>query len=593
MLGIGIESSWPLASAYLVDRVILDGELSLAQKASRIAWIGSALGVLSFINAGLTWLRSRLMQVYHLELGFTLRSQLFRQILHLPLSELAEMKTGGILTRLSGDVDNTTGLLQNGVLNPALAALRLLVALTIVFCLDYRIAMLVVVVLPPLLSLQLTRSRRIRWIWRSIGQDRQDVDGRVSEGLGGVRIVRGFRRERGEMLAYMVGLHTAMRKQLLATRLQRLASTGWELTVPVAQLVIVCFGGYLVAQKQTTMGALIALQAYTYRLLEPVLHIANSLSDTQRGLASMDRVHEMLDKPREKPDLPGAVEAPSVVHEIAFSRVGFAYRPGHEVIVDFDLRVTGGSVIALTGASGSGKTTLTDLVARFHDPNRGAIRVNGIDLRQIKLQSYRKLLGVVPQEVFLFDGSIRDNIAYGRPQATLEEIEGAAKRANAHEFIARLPEGYDSVIGERGVKLSGGQRQRLSIARAILANPQILILDEATSNLDSESEQLIQESMKELLRGRTTFVIAHRLSTVVHADLIVVLDRGHIAETGTHPELMRRKGLYFAMVERQQWDAALTSPWDPQLRSAKQAPRFHRIETHVEEVLDSDRASSR
>ncbi len=231
--------------------------------------------------------------------------------------------------------------------------------------------------------------------------------------------------------------------------------------------------------------------------------------------------------------------------------MSFEYRNGTPVIRDFNLTVPGGAVVALVGPSGAGKTTLTDLVARFNDPTSGAIRLNGIDLRQVRLREYRRLLAVVQQEVFLFDGTIADNIAYGRRHVNRAMIEDAARRANADEFIVKLPEGYDTLIGERGFKLSGGQRQRLSIARAILADPQILILDEATSNLDTESEQLIQASLAGLFKGRTTFVIAHRLSTVTHADIIVAMEHGRIVEAGNHSDLMAKQGFYYAMVERQ------------------------------------------
>jgi ATP-binding cassette subfamily B protein/subfamily B ATP-binding cassette protein MsbA len=262
-------------------------------------------------------------------------------------------------------------------------------------------------------------------------------------------------------------------------------------------------------------------------------------------------VFEVLAMPNDKPDRPDARDAPPIVQEIRFEDVSFEYRDGQPVVRDCNVVVASGSVIALVGRSGAGKTTVTDLVARFHDPTRGRILLNGEDIRGFRLATYRNLLAIVQQDVFLFDGSVRDNIAYGRHDATEVEIEDAARRANAHEFIVRLPETYDTFIGERGVKLSGGQQQRLAIARAILASPQILILDEATSNLDTESEQLIQASMSTLLAGRTTFVIAHRLSTVRRADLILLMEEGRVIERGTHDELMSARGVYYDMVQRQ------------------------------------------
>jgi ATP-binding cassette subfamily B protein/subfamily B ATP-binding cassette protein MsbA len=294
-----------------------------------------------------------------------------------------------------------------------------------------------------------------------------------------------------------------------------------------------------------------AFQWYTFLLLNPVWSIVNSFSELQRSLAAMERVFEVLAMEDDKPDRPNAIVAPRVVHEIRFENVEFEYREGRPVVRDFNVAVPGGSVVALVGRSGAGKTTVTDLAARFHDPTHGRILVNGVDIRDMKLRTYRDLLAIVQQDVFLFDGSVSDNIAYGRHNATEADIEDAARRANAHEFIVRLPERYDTFIGERGVKLSGGQCQRLAIARALLASPQILILDEATSNLDTESEQLIQASMSTLLAGRTTFVIAHRLSTVRRADLILLMEEGRVIERGTHEQLMQERGTYYDMVRRQ------------------------------------------
>ena len=551
LVGIAIDMVWPLVSAYLIDRVILAKSLPVSTKVGELT--GFALGMMGLLmfGSGLSWLRAVRMQLLNSTLAFRLRASLFHRVLRLPMSELNEMKTGGILSRLSSDVDATTGLLQQALMSPVLASLRLLVTLCIIFTLNWRIAAAVILIMPPILLAQNLWARRIRRIWKSMGQDRQEIDARVSEGLSGVRIVRGFGREQREELAYTVGHHTVIRKQLLATRSQRSVALIWELILPLGQVTIVAFGGFLVVKGMATVGILIAFQGYMWRLMEPAMQISSSINETQRGLAAAERVFDVLDKPEEKPDLPGAVVAPERVEEVRFEKVSFAYRPDVTVLRDLDLTVPGGSVVALVGASGAGKTTVTDLLARFYDPTGGRILLNGIDLRQIRLKSFRSLLGIVQQEVFLFDGSVRENIAYGRIHATDDEVLDAARRANADEFILRLPEGYDTMIGERGVKLSGGQRQRLSIARALLADPQILILDEATSNLDTESEQLIQASLDELLRDRTTFVIAHRLSTVTHADQIVVLDAGVVVEQGTHHELMRRGGRYADMVARQ------------------------------------------
>ncbi|HYQ14125.1 MAG TPA: ABC transporter ATP-binding protein [Polyangiaceae bacterium] len=551
LFGIAIDMVWPLVSAHLIDHVILKHDLSVAQKTGQL--FGFALGMsgLLLVGAGLSWLRTLRLQLLNSQLAFRLRSTLFHRVLRLPMSELNEMKTGGILSRLSNDVDGTTGLLQQALLSPLLATLRLLATLTIIFSLNWRMASAVLLVLPPILLVQNLWARKIRVIWKSMGQDRQEIDARVSEGLSGVRIVRGFGREQREELAYMVGHHTVIRKQMLATRTQRSVALIWELLLPIGQVTIIAFGGFLVVRGLATVGTLIAFQGYMWRLLEPAMQLSSSINETQRGLASMDRVFDVLDKAEEKPDVPGAVLAPARVEEIRFDHVSFSYRADLPVVRDFDLTVPGGSVVALVGASGAGKTTVTDLLARFYDPSAGRILLNGIDLRDIRLKSFRSRLGIVQQEVFLFDGSVRENIAYGRIQASEEEVLDAARRANADEFIRRLPEGYDTLIGERGVKLSGGQRQRLSIARALLADPQILILDEATSSLDTESEQLIQASLDELLRDRTTFVIAHRLSTIAHADIIVVLEAGVIVEQGTHLELLRRGGRYADMVARQ------------------------------------------
>jgi ATP-binding cassette subfamily B protein/subfamily B ATP-binding cassette protein MsbA len=406
-------------------------------------------------------------------------------------------------------------------------------------------------VIPGAMLMSFVFSRRIRPIYRAVRKDVEEIDGRVGETFSGIRVVRAFGREKRELLDYMRGRHSVLRKELFAQRRELFLWTGWGLLISSVNVVITWYGGYLNIVANASIGDIMAFQWYMFLLLNPVWNIVNSFSELQRSLAAMERVFEVLAMPDDKPDRPDARPAPRLVHEIAFENVEFEYREGRPVVRDFNVTVPGGSVVALVGRSGAGKTTVTDLVARFHDPTTGRILVNGSDIRDFRLKTYRDLLAIVQQDVFLFDGSARDNIAYGRHNATDAEVEDAARRANAHEFIDKLPERYDTFVGERGVKLSGGQQQRLAIARAILASPQILILDEATSNLDTESEQLIQASMAALLAGRTTFVIAHRLSTVRRANLILLMEDGRIIERGTHEELMAARGTYYEMVLRQ------------------------------------------
>jgi len=365
IVGIGIDMVWPLASAYLIDRVVLNSSLSSAQKQTLIVEVALGMVLLFGLGAALNWARTSSLQIMSSRFCFQLRQSLFQRVLRLPLSELDEMTTGGILSRLSTDVDSTAGLLQQALLSPLLAGLRLIVTVSIVFSLNSIMAAVLLLVLPPVMLVQLRYSRRLRPIWRSLAQDRQDIDGRVSEGLAGVRVVRAFRREKLEELAYTQGHHTVMRKQLLATQVQRGIASIWELLLPLAQLVIVGFGGYLVIQGKTSVGVLVAFQAYIWRVFDPILQIANSISGTQRGLAALDRVCEVLDRPAELPDVDGAVNAPPVVNELRFEHVSFAYGRAGPVIIDFSLTVKGGSVVALVGPSGAGKTTLTDLLARF------------------------------------------------------------------------------------------------------------------------------------------------------------------------------------------------------------------------------------
>ena len=551
LVAAGLQMIEPLFMRYIIDNVLLATGLDAAERLRRLNIAGATfLGVIIISNC-IGMVKDYRQRLLNVRVMLSFRRALFQRLLHLPLPKLWEMKTGGILSRLTGDVDTTTGLLQMAVVSPAISVIRLVIAMSVLFSLNWRLALTALAIIPGVVLMSFTLARRVRPIYRSLRKDAEVIDGRVGETFSGIRVVRAFRREKRELLDYLVGRHTVLRKELFAHRRELILWTSWGLLLGGINVVIVWYGGYLNVVGGATVGDIMAFQWYTFLLLNPVWAIVNSFSELQRSLAAMERVFEVLGMENDKPDRPDAREAPRQVREIRFEHVEFEYREGRPVVRDFNVIVPGGTVVALVGRSGAGKTTVTDLVARFHDPTRGRILLNGTDIRDFRLRSYRDLLAIVQQEVFLFDGSVRDNIAYGRVEATDEEIEDAAKRANAHEFIARLPEGYDTFVGERGVKLSGGQCQRLAIARAVLASPQILILDEATSNLDTESEQLIQASMAALLAGRTTFMIAHRLSTIRRADLILLMEDGEVIERGNHEELMAARGTYHAMVVRQ------------------------------------------
>jgi len=541
----------PLFMRFIIDRVLLNKGLDAPARLHRLQLAGVAFLAVIIVSNSFGALKDYRQRLLNVGVMLSLRRSLFDRLLHLPLPKLWDMKTGGILSRLTGDIDTTTGLLQMAIVSPAVSIIRLILAVAVLVSLNWRLALTALAIIPGVVLMSLTFARRVRPIYRSLRKDAEAIDGRVGETFSGIRIVRAFRAETRELLDYLRGRHTVLRKELFAHRRELVLWTSWALLLSGVNVVIVWYGGYLNIIGRASIGDIMAFQWYTFLLLNPVWSIVNSFSELQRSLAAMERVFELLATEADKPDRPEAQDAPRLVREIRFENVEFEYVQDRPVVRDFDVAVSAGSVIALVGRSGAGKTTVTDLVARFHDPTRGRIVLNGSDIRDFRLRTYRDLLAIVQQDVFLFDGSVRDNIAYARHDATDADVEDAARRANAHEFIIKLPDQYDTFIGERGVKLSGGQQQRLAIARAILASPQILILDEATSNLDTESEQLIQASMATLLAGRTTFVIAHRLSTIRRADLILVMEEGRVIERGTHQQLMDARGGYYSMVLRQ------------------------------------------
>lgn len=487
------------------------------------------------------------------------RAKVFEHLSTLPLHKLSALKSGGVSSILRDDAGIVGEMLFSVLYNPLRALATLVGGLAAMAILDWRMLLGGLILLPAVWITHRTWIARIRPVYSAVKAARTNTDAQATEAFAGMRIVRAFDRRRGEAVRFAKNNHFMARQEMLVWWWSRIIEMIWMLIIPACTAIALAYGGSRVIEGKLTVGDIGAFLTYLGMILGPMELLVGTASQLQNGLAGWDRCLDILE---EKPELtaesqagvptPVILQKPLVRGEVRFTDVSFTYPAGKEpVLSGINLHIPAGTTVALVGASGSGKTTLCNLVARFFDPSEGRIELDGVDLRSIDVGSYRRLLGIVEQDVFLFDGTVADNIAFADRDAPMARIIAAAEAANAHEFIQKLDKGYDTIIGERGVRLSGGQKQRVAIARALLADPKLLILDEATSNLDTQSERLIQASLSELMRERTSFVIAHRLSTIRDAGLIVVLRSGRIAEMGTHEELLERKGDYFAMLQVQ------------------------------------------
>ncbi|MEZ6090656.1 MAG: ABC transporter ATP-binding protein [Pirellulaceae bacterium] len=554
----------PAATKLAIDCVLTDPPKPMPWFLQSIPWPSDKMTLLiwiALIAAAFTacatviqlhgrWLATKSVN----KVQVSIRRRVFDHAIRLPLVRVYKLKSGGAASLIREDAGGVGDLIFSMLYNPWRAIIQFIGSLIILMLVDWKLMVGGLLLLPGVYITHRTWINRIRPMFKDIRKQRQHIDAGATETFGGIRIVRTFARGRSESNRFVREGTMLVRQQLFTWWWSRTIEIIWEVVIPLASTGLLLYGGYQIIQGELTLGDLMMFLVYLTMLLDPIASLAGSAVTFQNNLAGLDRVLDVLETPQELPSNPQAISLskPSVEGAITIEQVCFRYPDTDSMVLhDICLEVKPGETIALVGRSGAGKTTLTNLVARFYDPTSGSVRLDGRDLRDIRLDSFRKLLGIVEQDVFLFDGTIRANIGYARRDATLAEVQAAAEAAAAAEFIEKLPQGYDSWIGERGVKLSGGQRQRLAIARAILADPKILILDEATSNLDSESERLIQNSLSFLLKKRTSFVIAHRLSTIVHADKIVVMEEGRILQVGTHQQLLSQGGRYQEMVHLQ------------------------------------------
>jgi ATP-binding cassette subfamily B protein/subfamily B ATP-binding cassette protein MsbA len=550
----------PAATKFVVDYVLVDKPLPEAfrdylpsdRRTVLLVIIGVVLG-LSFVRVGAQifgrWHATRITMLIRM----SVRKRTFEHAIRLPLHRVQELKSGGAASIVRQDAESVGDLLFGLIYNPWRAVVQLIGTLLILSLVDWRLLLGAIVIMPIVYLTHRAWIGRIRPQHRNIRAQREEVDALVTEAFGGMRVVRAFGRQRTESNRVMRGNHLMGRRQLYAWWLTRTIEIVWSTLIPFASAALIVYGGWRVLDDVLTLGDLMMFLVYLLMMLAPVSALAQSAAQLQNGLSGLDRILDLLDESREMPNENAKDIVKDAVHgHIEFRDVSFRYPKSDEFALQgVSLNVAAGETIALVGPSGAGKTTLSNLVARFYEPSEGHILLDGADVSEIDVESYRRLLGIVEQDVFLFDGSIGDNIGYGDRRASLEDIKQAAGIANIRDFIETLPLAYDTIVGERGVRLSGGQRQRVAIARAVLADPKILILDEATSNLDTESERLIQVGLTELMKNRTSFVIAHRLSTIAHADRIAVIEAGRITEIGTHDQLMSQHGKYREMVSIQ------------------------------------------
>ncbi|MEX1347066.1 MAG: ABC transporter ATP-binding protein [Desulfobacterales bacterium] len=541
----GLELVPPLFQKSIVDEVITARDLSYLSVLI-IGLIG-AYALYQVVQIGDNYVRHTLGEKFILDL----RIRLYAYLQKMSLSFFERTSTGELMSRVTNDLSALEHFVTHGSALTAVDLIRLVGGSIILFVLDYRLAVLVVIPIPILVLALRHYNTKIRPVYRGVRARLGNINAKLQDNLSGIQVIQAFAREDQERKRF-----AAESERYYHARVKGIHY--WSIFFPIIRFVsamgavaVLAVGAVMVVRGQLTLGTLVAFLAYITSFYDPIDRLTEVDNIFQEAIAAGERIFELLDETTEVIDAPNARELPAIRGEMVFDQVTFRYGTGDRVLHGISFKMEPGQMVALVGPSGAGKTSIANLICRFYDPIQGNVTVDGHNLRDIQLASLRRQIAVVLQDSFLFNNTVAQNLLYGKPDATEDELIEAARTANAYDFITKLSEGFDTELGERGVKLSGGQKQRLALARAILADPKILILDEATSSVDAEAEYLIQQALERVLKGRTALVIAHRLSTIRNADKILVLDAGRIVETGNHTELMLRGGLYSRLYQRQ------------------------------------------
>jgi ATP-binding cassette, subfamily B, putative efflux pump len=545
----------PLILKYVIDDIIRHDTWNTDEKTTHLLWImGIAFIIFLVLRPPVEYFRQYLAQWVGNKILYDIRDKLFDHMQKLSMRYYSTTKTGEIISRVINDVEQTKNFVITGLMNIWLDLITILIAICIMLTMDIPLTF-VAIALFPLFGFAIKYFYgRLRQLTRDRSQALAEVQGHLHERVQGVPVTRSFALENYEQKQFDHQNKKFLDKAMEHTSWNAKTFAVTNTITDLAPLLVITFSAYQVINGNMTIGTMAAFFAYLERVYSPLRRLINSSTVLVQSIASIDRVFEFMNEQYDIVDKPNAIHVERVHGDIDFENVTFQYDEEHTVLKNINLQVNQGETIALVGMSGGGKSTLISLIPRFYDVTDGAIKVDGIDIRDVEARSLRNNIGMVLQDNILFGDTVAMNIRMGNPNATDEEVIAASKAANAHEFIMELPEGYNTMVGERGVKLSGGQKQRVAIARVFLKNPPILIFDEATSALDLESEHMIQEAMEKLASDRTTFIVAHRLATITHADRIVVIENGEITEVGSHHELMKKKGSYYDLYQVQHLD---------------------------------------